>query len=166
MRSSWSTLNPNWPQFRPHFVALQRTQNVLQPHDLQQFAGLLLVPLPGCADDGNVERSVRGEGHSGGFVDCEQYGARIRAVLYDCVVASRIYNRLIWGSDCENYASFDRRALQSTDDAWMLDAGCGSLVFFRGGLRDLPGSCCWITRLRCCGALEGGTRSKQRYMAI
>ncbi len=54
-----------------------------------------------------------------------------RAAAYDRVVGSRLYNRLLWGSSPEAYASFAARAVQSGRGP-MLDAGCGSLVFTAG----------------------------------
>jgi ubiquinone/menaquinone biosynthesis C-methylase UbiE len=57
-----------------------------------------------------------------------RYDARWLAPVYDNLIGSRLYNRLVWKADCREYARFERRALDSAD-GWMLDAGCGSLVF-------------------------------------
>ncbi len=51
------------------------------------------------------------------------------AATYDRVVATRLYNRIVWGTSPSDYAAFERRALESGTDGWMLDAACGSLVF-------------------------------------
>ena len=51
------------------------------------------------------------------------------AAAYDHVVATRIYNRIVWGTSPADYVAFERRALESDTDGWMLDAACGSLVF-------------------------------------
>lgn len=51
-----------------------------------------------------------------------------RAALYDRVVGSAIYNRLLWGSSPRNYAAFALRAVHSGTGP-LLDAGSGSLVF-------------------------------------
>src|SRR5262249_8844557 len=39
-----------------------------------------------------------------------------------------LYNRLVWKADRREYARFESQAIDSAD-GWMLDAGCGSLVF-------------------------------------
>ena len=51
------------------------------------------------------------------------------AVTYDRVVATRPYNRIVWGTTPSDYVAFEQRALESDMDGWMLDAACGSLVF-------------------------------------
>jgi len=51
-----------------------------------------------------------------------------RAKLYDRVVGSAIYNRLLWGSSPRSYAAFARQAMRSGSGP-LLDAGSGSLVF-------------------------------------
>ena len=57
------------------------------------------------------------------------YDAWALAATYDGVVATRLYNRIVWGTTPADYAAFERRALESDRDGWMLDAACGSLVF-------------------------------------
>ena len=52
-----------------------------------------------------------------------------KAVLYDWVVGSRLYNRLMWGSHPGTYKSFAWQAVSSGLKGPMLDAGCGSLLF-------------------------------------
>lgn len=50
------------------------------------------------------------------------------AALYDFVVGSRPYNRLVWGCPPREYGRFAARAVRSADGC-LLEAGCGSLVF-------------------------------------
>lgn len=52
-----------------------------------------------------------------------------RATVYDLVVSTRLYNRLMWGTLPSDYIMFARRALESQADGIHLDAGCGSLLF-------------------------------------
>lgn len=51
------------------------------------------------------------------------------ATLYDLLVGSRLYNRIVWGTSPENHRTFARQAVQSAKSGLMLDAACGSLVF-------------------------------------
>src|SRR5262245_60763548 len=52
-----------------------------------------------------------------------------RAALYDFLVQTRIYNRLLWGAFPEHYSAFARMADNSQSQGPILDAGCGSLLF-------------------------------------
>ena len=52
-----------------------------------------------------------------------------RAAVYDLVVGTRIYNRLLWGSSPRVYAEFARRAFSSQQSGMILDAPCGSMLF-------------------------------------
>ncbi|HEX5707055.1 MAG TPA: class I SAM-dependent methyltransferase [Pyrinomonadaceae bacterium] len=52
-----------------------------------------------------------------------------RAGLYDAVVGTWAYNRLMWGSTPRAYREFARRALASDGGGLVLDAACGSLLF-------------------------------------
>ncbi len=58
-----------------------------------------------------------------------QYDVWARVVFYDHVVASRLYNRVVWGTTPTDYVAFEKRALGSRPSGWVLNAGCGSLVF-------------------------------------
>lgn len=49
--------------------------------------------------------------------------------LYDLVMGNRVYNRLMWGYRTSDFASFCREALTTSTGGWVLDAGCGSLIF-------------------------------------
>lgn len=51
-----------------------------------------------------------------------------RARLYDAVVGTMLYNRLLWGASTRNYRAFARYALASETGPF-LDAGSGSAVF-------------------------------------
>ena len=52
-----------------------------------------------------------------------------RAVHYDRVVGTWLYNRFVWGNAPQDYSDFARSALSEGDDRWLLDAGGGSLLF-------------------------------------
>jgi len=52
-----------------------------------------------------------------------------KAMLYDWIVGSRFYNRLMWGSCPDTYRSFAWQAVSSGQKGPVLDAGCGSLLF-------------------------------------
>ena len=52
-----------------------------------------------------------------------------RAAAYDSVVSTWLYNRLMWGTSPLDYIAFAREAVVSHPAGWMLDAGCGSLLF-------------------------------------
>lgn len=49
--------------------------------------------------------------------------------FYDRVIGNRTYNRIMWGYDSLEFIDFTQDALNSREDGWVLDAGCGSLVF-------------------------------------
>jgi len=49
--------------------------------------------------------------------------------LYDLLIGSRLYNRLVWGSDLADYTAFADAALRSAASGPYLDAGCGSMLF-------------------------------------
>lgn len=51
-----------------------------------------------------------------------------KAWFYDRVIGHSLYNRWVWKNRPENYAAFASDAADSGKD-WMLDAGCGTLVF-------------------------------------
>jgi len=52
-----------------------------------------------------------------------------RATVYDLIVATRLYNQILWGSSPLDYAAFAQRAITSSATGSVLDAGCGSLLF-------------------------------------
>lgn len=55
-----------------------------------------------------------------------------RAAVYDAVVGTRLYNRLMWGTLPADYEEFARRAFvhgRGVHGGPLLDAGCGSFLF-------------------------------------
>ena len=52
-----------------------------------------------------------------------------RATVYDAIVSTRLYNRVMWGASPSDYVEFARQALNSSSDGMFLDAGCGSMLF-------------------------------------
>jgi SAM-dependent methyltransferase len=52
-----------------------------------------------------------------------------KAAIYDFLVSSRLYNRLVWGDSPHNYAAFAAQGVKSHQGGLVLDAGCGSLLF-------------------------------------
>ncbi len=84
-----------------------------------------------------------------------------RAALYDHLVASRLYNRLLWGASPTAYAGFAARALASGDGR-LLDVACGSLVFTADAYRHSTRSLVLVDRSsamlqRAARRLDGGT---------
>lgn len=55
-----------------------------------------------------------------------RYDARVK--IYDLVVGSTFYNRVVWGSSPAKYSRFAETSLVA-GSGWHLDAGCGSLLF-------------------------------------
>lgn len=51
------------------------------------------------------------------------------ARFYDLVICNPLYNKLVWGYPVASYAPLVSNALASSDEGWVLDAGCGSLAF-------------------------------------
>lgn len=66
----------------------------------------------------------------------QRYDGRARA--YDRMIGSRLYNRLFWGSAPDEYRAFARRAVESSDSGWLLDAGCGTLLLTAGAYAAAP----------------------------
>lgn len=52
-----------------------------------------------------------------------------RAEAYDHLIGNRWYNRIFWGTSPQQYRAFARDAVDSAGSGWVLDAGCGTLVF-------------------------------------
>lgn len=57
------------------------------------------------------------------------HGYDRRAAVYDAVVGTEGYNRVMWGASRGAYEAFARRALASGGGGLVLDAPCGSLLF-------------------------------------
>lgn len=49
--------------------------------------------------------------------------------LYDHVMGNWLYNRLMWGYSIASLEALCRQTLAESSYGWVLDAGCGSLVF-------------------------------------
>ena len=58
-----------------------------------------------------------------------------QAAMYDRVIGSAPYNRIVWGTATADYTRFARRAVADADGP-MLDAGCGTLVFSAAAYRE------------------------------
>jgi SAM-dependent methyltransferase len=52
-----------------------------------------------------------------------------KAAIYDFLVSSRLYNRIVWGTSPDSHVAFAAQAVKSAQRGPLLDAGCGSLVF-------------------------------------
>ena len=52
-----------------------------------------------------------------------------RASVYDLVVGTSFYNRVMWGALLPDYLKFARQAVAAHPTGILLDAGCGSLLF-------------------------------------
>jgi ubiquinone/menaquinone biosynthesis C-methylase UbiE len=52
-----------------------------------------------------------------------------RAAVYDLLVGTRLYNRVLWGDTPRGYGEFARRAFASGAGGAVLDAACGSMLF-------------------------------------
>lgn len=52
-----------------------------------------------------------------------------KAKQYDALIGANFYNRIMWGNQLSDYKEFCKKALSSRPEGYVLDAGCGSLVF-------------------------------------
>src|SRR6185369_3902808 len=57
----------------------------------------------------------------------QQYDTK--ATAYDLVIGSRLYNRIMWGTSPHSQMAFASQAVSSQPHGWLLDAGCGSMLF-------------------------------------
>lgn len=62
-----------------------------------------------------------------------------RAAAYDRMIGNRLYNRILWGTSPESYRRFAEEAVTSGDGGWVLDAGCGTMVFTAEAYALVPG---------------------------
>lgn len=62
-----------------------------------------------------------------------------RAAAYDRMIGNRLYNRILWGTSPESYRRFAEEAVTSGDGGWLLDAGCGTMVFTAEAYALVPG---------------------------
>jgi SAM-dependent methyltransferase len=84
-----------------------------------------------------------------------------RAALYDLVVGTRLYNRVMWGASLADYVAFARRAVASDQAGMLLDAGCGSLLFTAQVYLD-----CQRPVIACDQSLEMLRRARSRLMKL
>lgn len=83
--------------------------------DLQQYFSIPIKLIePDIYGLSNVENSASG------------YDSKSK--FYDVVVGSRIYNKLMWRNDINDYKKFAEDAVENTSGV-LVDAGCGSLNF-------------------------------------
>ncbi len=52
-----------------------------------------------------------------------------KAAFYDKLVGNSLYNKVIWKNEIANYSNFCQKGISSRKTGWILDAGCGSLLF-------------------------------------
>ncbi|HZB45345.1 MAG TPA: hypothetical protein VE360_08885, partial [Pyrinomonadaceae bacterium] len=68
--------------------------------------------------------------------DAGGHGYDRRAAVYDAVVGTEGYNRVMWGAARGAYEAFARRALAPGGGGLVLDAPCGSLLFSAAAYAD------------------------------
>ena len=80
--------------------------------------------------EGRTVRLVEDNIYSALADDASAYASRYdkRAAVYDLIVGTRLYNRLMWGASLLDYRAFARAALRSGTGRF-LDAACGSFLF-------------------------------------
>ena len=88
-------------------------------HASSRLSEILLADRTSRAEDGI--HTVLPPGIAG-----HRYDGRAR--VYDLLIASRLYNRVVWGSRPDDYRRFARRAVGAAAEGWHLDAGCGTLL--------------------------------------
>lgn len=84
-----------------------------------------------------------------------------RAAVYDLVVGTRIYNRVMWGASLPDYVAFARQAAASDSTGTLLDAGCGSLLFTARAYLD-----CRRPIIACDQSLSMLRRARSRLMRL
>lgn len=85
--------------------------------------------LVGVLTRGRAARRVSEDIYSVLAEDARGHPYDRRAAVYDAVVGTRLYNRVMWGTSPADYAAFARRAVGADASGWMLDAACGSMLF-------------------------------------
>jgi ubiquinone/menaquinone biosynthesis C-methylase UbiE len=66
-----------------------------------------------------------------------------KAKMYEKLVSSRLYNKIIWGTSPDDYTSFSEQAIHSANGL-VLDAGCGGLIQTSGIYRTTKNRCVLI----------------------
>jgi SAM-dependent methyltransferase len=84
-----------------------------------------------------------------------------RAAIYDLVVGTRFYNRVMWGASLPDYLTFAQQAVASSPAGILLDAGCGSLLFTAQAYLD-----CLRPILACDQSLKMLRRARLRLMKM
>jgi SAM-dependent methyltransferase len=54
------------------------------------------------------------------------------APVYDMLVSNDLYSRIMWGFPIRGFTTFCQEQLASSNEGWVLDIGCGSLIFSAG----------------------------------
>ncbi len=54
---------------------------------------------------------------------------RVHTYLYDKLVKSELFNRVVWGLSASNYRQFVQKALDAPAGSAIMDAACGPLTF-------------------------------------
>src|SRR4051794_4118275 len=96
----------------------------------------LTVDPPVALAQGRALRPVAGGEVASVLAVDEARGAYDRhAAIYDRLIGTRSYNRIVWGADVADYRSF---AAEATDTATgpLLDAGCGTAVFSEAAYQE------------------------------
>src|SRR5687768_7865154 len=89
-----------------------------------------LEKLRGFVEAGRAPREVEDGIYSvlpGGTHAAHLYDRR--AAVYDLLVGTRLYNRVLWGDTPRYYEGFAWRAFASGAGGAVLDAACGSMLF-------------------------------------
>ena len=83
------------------------------------------------------------------------------AGVYDFLVNSRLYNRVMWGDSPQSFMDFANDAVKSSRDGCILDAGCGSLLFSARAHLE-----CRRRVIACDQSLDMLRRARRRLMAF
>jgi SAM-dependent methyltransferase len=97
--------------------------------DLTRTPLKALAGLPALLAEPRRLRAVSADIHSILPADAGPQMYDRRAVIYDRVVGTRVYNRVMWGTSPGDMAELARRAVLERQDAWLIDAAGGSLLF-------------------------------------
>lgn len=61
--------------------------------------------------------------------DSNRFSYDSKVAFYDRIIGARWYNHFMWGNSPTDYADFCLTGITSSKEGWILDAGCGSLIF-------------------------------------
>ena len=93
---------------------------------------------------GRTLRPVGGGIYSALAGDAGGRGYDRRAAVYDAVVGTGVYNRVMWGASPRDYEAFARGAFASAGGGLLLDAPCGSLLFSARAYAESAESVCGV----------------------